>query len=263
LEEPILNEWLAALTGAGYTVLALLYWRGLLHPINLRTTWLWRILGLLVMTSHAYLLHAWIDQAHGQNLGLSNVFSQVAWLCALLIWLLSLKNIQWHLQILTYLLAGGSILFEIINPDGSAPAMARHPQEIIHILLAMLSLGVVFLAALQALLVVLNERVLRNTRFARYLHVFAPLESMETFLFQLIWVGFIVLLSSSYVFHDLWGTRLISKTVISIITWLVFAGLLFGRYLFGWRGVMATRLTLMGMLLLGCLMVFSLNYSGL
>jgi ABC-type uncharacterized transport system permease subunit len=265
---------LVALVITGYLLLVWLHGRRLMHPEQAGKIGFLQVFGLGVLAGHAVLLSSWVYLAIGYSLytgsphvGLLTVFSQMTWLCALLVWLLSVRTGQSHLQILTSLLAGISIPLALFVPDGGTMALPSHPQEIIHILLAMLSLGVVFLATLQSILVVLNERVLRNTRFARYLHVFSPLASMETFLFQLIWLGFILLtlllLSSLYVFHDLWSAHLFSKTLISIATWLVFAGLLFGRYLFGWRGLMATRFTLLGMLLLGCLMVFSLNYSGL
>ena len=40
--------------------------------------------------------------------------------------------------------------------------------------------------------------------------------------------------------------HLIHKVVFSVIAWVVFAILLFGRYRFGWRGPTASRWTLTG-----------------
>ena len=36
------------------------------------------------------------------------------------------------------------------------------------------------------------------------------------------------------------------KTLFAVISWLIFAGLLCGRYLYGWRGRVALRWTLAG-----------------
>ena len=40
------------------------------------------------------------------------------------------------------------------------------------------------------------------------------------------------------------------KTVLSIIAWLVFGALLYGRWRHGWRGRRAVNLTLIGMAML-------------
>ena len=77
---------------------------------------------------------------------------------------------------------------------------------------------------------------------------------METLLFQLIALGFVLLtlaLTSGFVYlENLFAQHLVHKTVLSIIAWVVFAVLLWGRYRHGWRGRKALRWTLGGFLIL-------------
>ena len=77
---------------------------------------------------------------------------------------------------------------------------------------------------------------------------------MEQLLFQLIASGFTLLtltiLAGLLFIHDWFAQHLIHKTVLTIAAWLIFGGLLFGRWRYGWRGMRAVRLTLAGMALL-------------
>ena len=73
-------------------------------------------------------------------------------------------------------------------------------------------------------------------------------------MFKLITAGFILLtislLSGIMFINDIFAQHLVHKTILSIMTWLVFGVLLFGRWRYGWRGSLAVRLTLAGVILL-------------
>jgi len=79
---------------------------------------------------------------------------------------------------------------------------------------------------------------------------------MEELLFRIIWVGFILLtltLISGAVFsEEVFGQpiKLTHKTLFGFISWGVFAALLTGRKLYGWRGRIAIRWTLIGFVIL-------------
>jgi len=84
---------------------------------------------------------------------------------------------------------------------------------------------------------------------------FPPLQDMEIFLFELLWVGEILLglgIVLGFVFIEDFAAQegLIHKTVFSILAWVVFAGLLWGRHQLGWRGSTAIRGTITGFVLL-------------
>jgi ABC-type uncharacterized transport system permease subunit len=81
-----------------------------------------------------------------------------------------------------------------------------------------------------------------------------PLQAMETLLFQMIGTGLFFLtasLFSGFIFiEDLFAQHLAHKTVLSIIAWIIFSGLLIGRIRYGWRGHTAIKWTLIGFVLL-------------
>ena len=77
---------------------------------------------------------------------------------------------------------------------------------------------------------------------------------MESLLFKLITTGFLLLsvslISGLLFINDIFAQHLLHKTVLSIMAWLVFGLLLWGRGRYGWRGSLAVRMTLAGIVLL-------------
>jgi ABC-type uncharacterized transport system permease subunit len=79
---------------------------------------------------------------------------------------------------------------------------------------------------------------------------------METVLFRLIVAGFLLLtatlVSGVFFSEAVFGRalRFDHKTVFTFAAWIVFAGLLAGRLIFGWRGRTALRWTLTGFAML-------------
>jgi ABC-type uncharacterized transport system permease subunit len=73
-------------------------------------------------------------------------------------------------------------------------------------------------------------------------------------LFRSIWAGLSLLtlsIASGFLFlenADIPG--LVHHTVITAAAWVIFVILLWGRYYLGWRGVLASRWTLAGFILL-------------
>ena len=73
-------------------------------------------------------------------------------------------------------------------------------------------------------------------------------------LFRTILAGFalltLVLLTGVLFVEDLLAQHLVHKTVLSVLSWLLFGGLLLGRWRYGWRGIRAVHWTLAAMALL-------------
>lgn len=124
----------------------------------------------------------------------------------------------------------------------------------LHVTVALLAFGVLSIAAALAILLAFQERALRHRQFGRWLRALPPLTLTETLLFRLISAGFVLLtltLLTGVLFVDnLFGQHLAHKTVLSIVAWLVFGVLLYGRWRHGWRGTRAVNLTLIGMAVL-------------
>jgi ABC-type uncharacterized transport system permease subunit len=126
----------------------------------------------------------------------------------------------------------------------------------VHLLIAMLAYSLFTIASLHVLLMALLERRLHDGSLPRVLQGLPPLLAMETLLFRIIWAGFILLtatiLSGVLYSEELFGraARLNHKTVFGVLSWIIFAALLGGRHIYGWRGRVAVRWTLAGFLML-------------
>jgi ABC-type uncharacterized transport system permease subunit len=121
----------------------------------------------------------------------------------------------------------------------------------LHVTVALIAFGVLSIAAALAILLAIQERALRHRQFGHWLRALPPLTLTETLLFRLISAGFVLLtltlLTGVLFVDDLFGQHLAHKTVLSIVAWLMFGVLLYGRWRHGWRGARAVNLTLIGM----------------
>ncbi len=122
--------------------------------------------------------------------------------------------------------------------------------------MASLSFAFLSLAALQACLLYVQNRVLRTPlkpRCLSLIHRIPPLQTMERFLFQVMRVGF-VLLSVSLCNAFLYlGDQIHAhqqKIILAALTWALFAFLLYRHYRFGFRGRKVIQWTFLGLALL-------------
>ena len=124
----------------------------------------------------------------------------------------------------------------------------------LHAWLALVAYATLSLAALLAIMLWFQERALRQRHIHGWLRALPPLTQLEQLLFHSIGAGFVLLtlvLVTGMLFVDnLLEQHLWHKTVLSVLSWLVFGWLLFGRWRYGWRGQRAVKLTLSAMALL-------------
>ncbi|MBL8246294.1 MAG: cytochrome c biogenesis protein CcsA [Rhodanobacteraceae bacterium] len=124
----------------------------------------------------------------------------------------------------------------------------------LHVVIALSAYALLSIAALQALAVAWQERSLRRKQLGPMLRALPPLSAMEELLFQYIVAGFALLtltvLSGALFIDDWMAQHLVHKTVLTLLAWVVFGLLVFGRWQFGWRGRTAVNWTLAGMLVL-------------
>ncbi len=124
-----------------------------------------------------------------------------------------------------------------------------------HIILSLTTVLVLTIAGLLALILALQERLLRSGNWGGWAQKLPPLETMESCLFLVTRWGFILLTAllivSIYCYHSLLSNYsvLLPKTLIAITAWFIFLALLLGRRWQGWRGVRAINATLCGVIL--------------
>lgn len=119
-----------------------------------------------------------------------------------------------------------------------------------HILLSVVAYSLMTIAALEAVFLAYQNRQLHQHHTSGLMRVLPPMQTMESLLFTLVATGFILLtlaLATGFAFiEDFFAQHLAHKTVFSILAWVVYAILLWGRFKLGWRGKTATLWTLTG-----------------
>ncbi|HLD16955.1 MAG TPA: cytochrome c biogenesis protein CcsA [Coxiellaceae bacterium] len=213
-------------------------------------------LGCLGVLMHGALVHVIIDTASGQNLTLLNMVSFCLWVVALLIAMMSLfKPVEMNV-IFIFPLAALGIVIDMLFPGHFFVQTGSDPYELVHIFLSVSAVGVLIVAGFQALLYAMLERHLKHKHLTTFLKQFPPLQTQEQLLFQVIWIGFLlltlVLITSVYFFHSMILSQpvILQKTLLTLTAWLVFVVLLIGRYFWGLRGRMAIYSTIGGVVLL-------------
>ena len=240
-----------------YLAVAVDYWRTPKideKPQHLKLHSAMVALGLFI---HGFLLYQSIF-ADGFNLGFYFALSAIFWLTVLIYWLADFHHQLTNLQ--AFVLPPAAIfalLPAFTESDHYVPLTEVNSVIfIVHIAIAIFAYSLFTFAALHALLMAVAERTLQHKPSLIKLPSFPPLLVMETLLFKVITLGFILLtltLISGMVFSkEIFGEplQLTHKIIFSIASWIIYGALLFGRYQYGWRGLKAVRWTLVGFVLL-------------
>ena len=213
--------------------------------------------GVLVpLALHAALIAHTMFAPDGLHLGAGNAVSAILWLTVLIYWAGNFFYRLDGLQSLVLPVAAVAVLLPIVLPSVRPLPNTELLVFKVHLLIAMLAYSLFTIASLHVLLMALLERRLHDGSLPRVLQGLPPLLAMETLLFRIIWAGFILLtatiLSGVLYSEELFGraARLNHKTVFGVLSWIIFAALLGGRHIYGWRGRVAVRWTLTGFLML-------------
>jgi len=217
---------------------------------------LYLLVGAVALAIHGVLLYQFIHTGQGLNLGFFNALSLMAWVIVLFVLVGTISNPLENLTVILYPLAAAALLLQVFLPSDRIIVTASPSGLEAHILLSICAYSLLGVAALQALVLALQERQLQHKHPGIIMRALPPLAVMENLLFQLITIGFFLLslsLATGFMFlHDPFAQHLVHKTVLSMIAWVVFAILLWGRWARGWRGKVAIRWTLTGFV---CLML--------
>lgn len=246
--ETVLASFVAVLLycAAGFLLAYTLYKRGLgpLPPIG-RFALAASAAGL-----HALVLYTNIITEHGLNLGFFNAVSLFSWLIVVLLLVTNLYTATENLGIAIFPLAGLALGLELAFPSQYLLVQGENTPLKIHIIISILAYGMLSLAAAQAILLSIQNRHLRARHPGGFIRALPPLQTMEHLLFRMVTVGFILqslsLVSGWMFLENIFAQHMAHKTLLSILAWLVFATLLWGRWYFGWRGKTAIRWTLSG-----------------
>lgn len=214
-------------------------------------------LGLVTLgwLAHAWLILPKIFGAEGLNFNLYNVISLTTLFMLFFYAAFSLYRPILTLGILATPLALVGVLagYGLDAPYRPIHNIAMTLQA--HIVVSLAAYSVLFMAAVQAVMLRLQIRELKRPSIHKVWVAKLPaLQSMESLLFDMIMVGFLLLtLSLGLGFADvtnLFTQHLVHKTVFSVLSWLVFGALLVGHWRAGWRGMRAANMAIYGVILL-------------
>ena len=214
------------------------------------------LFALVAILLHAELLHVLIDVPGGQDLSFWNLFSLAAWLVMLLLFLITLIRPLETIFLIALPMVAVGVVLSSVSHHQVITNTAASPDNLFHILLSVLTFAMLCVAGLQAVALAIQDYMLKHKYEGIWTKYLPPLQSLEKTLFQTVLLGFILLtlelITSLVLFYSLLMTTpsLWQKVIMTTLIWLVFAILLFGRWVWGWRGRRAIYLTLAGVWLL-------------
>lgn len=210
----------------------------------------------LPLALHTGLLYDSVFAAGRMYLGVGTSLSVIIWLTVLIYWVGGLFQ---RLEGLQVMIAGAAALLvfsPLVLPSVHPLSHTELPAFRLHLLISLLAFSLFTIASLQALMMAVLEKRLHGGRLPAFLQSLPPLLTMERLLFRIIALGLLLLtltLASGMLFsEELFGQPLkfTHKVVFGILGWCIFAALLAGRQIYGWRGRLALRWTLAGFLAL-------------
>ena len=211
-------------------------------------------LGFAGLILHSWLLWDAIFSHAALNLGFFNALALTSWTVVTLLLVSALTKPVENLALILLPVAALTLGLEARYGEVAFMGHTHSWALKVHVLLSMLSYSLLTLAAVQAILLAVQDHHLRNRNPGGFVRGLPPLQTMESLLFEMIGAGFVLLtlaLLSGFAFlEDMFAQHLVHKTVLSCLGWLVFGGLLLGRFRYGWRGRTAIIWTLSGFVLL-------------
>lgn len=198
-----------------------------------------QILAALAVVLHGFTSYGLLFTRAGLDLSLTSVLALLALVINSLVWFSNLNKPLHSLYLGLFPISVLTLIFAL-NSSNYAPTATLSMGIQIHILLSVLAYSFLAIAALQALLCGYQNWLLKHKHQSPLMRSLPPLETMEAVLFQIIWLGQIILtlalISGFLVFDNLFAQQLIHKVTFSLLAWLVYSGLLIGRIYYGWRG---------------------------
>ncbi|MCZ6640975.1 MAG: cytochrome c biogenesis protein CcsA [Gammaproteobacteria bacterium] len=190
----------------------------------------------------------------GFNLGIFTVGSLIAWVMMAFVLLSMLRLPVHNLLTLVFPISAIGLVTAMFLDSNYAPREVLSGSLIFHILASLAAYSILLMAACQSVVLAFQEHYIRTRHSISLIRILPPLETMEALLFNLLWVGIIVLtvaILSGYAFlDDMFAQDVSHHTVLSSASWITYAALLAGHKFFGWRGTTAVRWTLIAFSLL-------------
>lgn len=211
---------------------------------------------LLPLVLHFIVLRMTLVSPAGLEMGVGHVISLIAALTVLVYWMASFHMRMEALHAPMAAIAVVALCMSWWLPSERLVVNTNGLLFRLHLLIGMLAYSLFTIAALQASLMSVAEKRLHHVGQRSLLSGLPPLLTLENVLFRLIGAGFALLtltlltgvLFSEQLFHK--PAVMSHKVVFAALSWTIYALLLSGRRIWGWRGRVAIRWTWMGFVML-------------
>ncbi len=204
----------------------------------------------LAVIAHGISALGIIQTEAGYQFGIVEISTLIAVSISLLVLISSLRKPLDNLFLGLFPIAIATIVISLTS-SSSIPPTDLSTGLASHVLFSILAYSFLTIAAAQAGFLAYQNSQLKHGQAGGLVSRLPALQDMESFLFELVWIGQLLLtvgIVAGFLFiGDIWGRDgVIHKTFFSILAWLVFSVLLWGRHQLGWRGVTAIRWTFSG-----------------
>ena len=208
------------------------------------------MLGTLAVISHGLSWFSQLSGEHGLNFSFFNVGSLISLVIATMLVISALKKPLENLLVGVFPMSALIILLNIIVTTNEQVVGITDQGIVSHIILSIMAYSVLTIAAFQAVLLMVQDRLLKHKHVTGIMRVLPPLQTMDRLLFEMLGAGSLLLtlaIASGFLFlNDLFAQHLVHKTAFTIFAWITFVALLLGHWRFGWRGNVASKWTLVG-----------------
>ena len=203
---------------------------------------------------HGDMLFELILPGKGFNLSIGHAISMIGLELALIALLAAIEPSLRGMGAGMLILSAGAVM--LTGDAVGTPVEVAMPWQVRgHILMALLSYGLLTVGTIVAVYALLQERRLRSARITAVNQLFAPLETTEKLLIGVTSAGFagltLAIATGSSFVNNLIEQHLAHKFGLSLLAWLIFGVLLAGRFFAGWRGKRVIKLYLWGFVVLG------------
>lgn len=204
--------------------------------------------------AHGISAYSSIHLPTGFSFGFFKMASVIFWAINVIVIFSSIRKPLHNLFILLLPFSILAIVVSQLSASSTGESMHLGFGIFTHILLSILAYAIFTIASFHALLLAWQNRKLKLKQPHSVMGLLPPLQTMETLLFELVWVGEIMLtlalITGSLFLEDMFAQHLSHKIVFSSLAWLIYAILLFGRHKLGWGGMTAIKWTIGGFIAL-------------
>ena len=213
------------------------------------------ILVTITLLVHALSIYGLMISSKGIDLGFFKISSLIFLFIGCIALSASLRGKQIdNLMVALFPLAATAVFLSALIPSAYTPKETLSGGILSHILISILAYSVLTIASLQAVILLVQEKELKKRHTKGLIEWLPPLQTMEELLFEMLWIGIILLsgsiISGAVFLDNIFAQHLAHKTLFSIGAWVIFAILLWGRHQLGWRGKTAVKWTLGGFIAL-------------